>query len=130
MIVFRIEDADGVCPFISGLDDIHDDAAERAGEPYGMFGPSPPEDGLEEAPRHYVYGCERLDDLRRWWFPSPAGCLAMTDAGVRLVTFELALDDVCIGGTQVAFDAQKATRIHAQPASDLYGGMEGLADVQ
>ncbi|MCS3739322.1 hypothetical protein [Rhizobium sp. BK661] len=61
------------------------------------------------------FGCEELGDLRRW-FPSPAGCRAMTADGAIISTFEVPESCVIVGRHRVLFILRAARLINTRPA--------------
>ncbi len=61
------------------------------------------------------FGCAGLTDLRRW-FPSPAGCRAMTTFGAVISTYEVPDACVLIGRYRVLFSHQAARLINTKSA--------------
>lgn len=95
MILYRIENEQGVGPLSSGLALIHKMAGfaavlsgkEALVHELEHIGSRAARDGLQFRSRPpQVYACQPLDTLRKW-FPSRAGCEAMAAAGGLLVTY-------------------------------------------
>jgi hypothetical protein len=127
LIVYRVEHQSGTGPVASGLALIHYIHARAAlktgGEPQrhgSHISTLSAKDGLEHGITQYDrLGCASLKDLKSW-FPSRAGCAAMTRAGGVLVTYSVAEGDVSIGAHRVAFDARFAVRLSERPVGDLH----------
>jgi hypothetical protein len=61
------------------------------------------------------FGCAEMRDLRLW-FPSPAGCRAMTEDGAVISTFEVPETCVIVGRHRVLFVRRAARLINTRPA--------------
>jgi len=130
MIVYRIEDGEGLGPYKSGLFNIHRAIAReeiaRDDRLYALSRSAP--FILNQTARcwgdvigkHDIFGCETADDLRLW-YPSPAGCAAMAEAGARLAAYDASECSIIRGNWEVAFDRRTATRLGEASLDRLHG---------
>lgn len=136
MLVYRLESITGARegPFGSGLAELYCEAdgeammagresiscEVRAGSTQvhrsGIYDQLP-------VTRDHIFGCETLN-LLRLWFPSPAGCKAMAEAGCVLRAYEVPEEHVLFGPAEVAFDRRHAECVALWSPRDLHGTVE------
>lgn len=130
MILYRVECSGGVGPWRGGIIHLHRDIAraeitrdstlyaEARSIPFMLNQWGTCWGDLITA--DHVFGTRTLDDLRLW-YPSPAGCAAMAEAGAKLVVYSTAAAFTVPGNWEVAFDRTYACALEERPLSDLHG---------
>ena len=127
MIIHRVEHVTGMGPIASGLMGVHNVVA-RSASAHGIEvladrdSATPAEDDPDHVlPPGYIFGCETMQQLRRW-FPSPYGCEAMARLGGLLVTYRVPVGRSLRGTMHVAFDKRRAVRLSVTGADEIHAG--------
>ncbi|TPM51414.1 hypothetical protein FJ951_06265 [Mesorhizobium sp. B2-2-3] len=130
VLLYRIEDKDGIGPWMGGLIHVyravlHREMMENPNlypqtySPDAKINTDKVIDIGNYVPASYIFGCRTLDDLRIQC-PSPAECRAMSEAGGVLAVYKVSAYQTVGHVIEVAFNRDRAVLLETRPLTDLH----------